>query len=344
MFLSLFSLAALLGSDAPPFTVRVDSTRHEVILSLGPLHLAAAPSGEGHQGAHQGGHDIPVLRFAWPVGGWIRGFRLKIHDGEGRPLSRRLVHHINLLHLERRQLNEPVLERTIAVGQETADVVLPASIGVRIDSGAEMALLSAWANDSGEDLHDVIFEFAVPYLPENTAPRPREVRSFAFDVGFRPGESDAFDVGPGRTVHQREFVSPTDGRILGVGGHLHDYGESLALVDLTNGKVLIKLNAKADSTGKLLSVGRKLFGVSGDGLRIRAGRRYRVTAIYQNPNGRTLVQGGMALLAGIFAPDDPARWPALDRTDEGFLAEMAALGRLGWASVAESGAGRPERR
>lgn len=340
MFAPLLSLAILLSSDVPPLNVRVDAERHEVILTLGPFHLPASPTGESHAGMHHGGHGIPLLRFAWPVSGWARGFRIAIHDGEGRPLSRRLLHHVNLLHLERRQLLDPVFERTIAVGQETDDVVLPASTGVRIEPGAEMALLSAWANETGEDLHDVILEFVVPYLPENTMPRPREVRPFVMDVGFRPGETDAFDVGPGRTVHQRDFVLSTGGRILGAGGHLHDYGESIALLDVTTGKVLLELRTKADSAGKVSGLGRKLFGVTGDGLRLRAGRPYRVIAIYQNPLGRTLVEGGMALLVGIFAPDDPARWPVLDRSDAIFLADVAGLDRMGWATIAARGAGR----
>jgi hypothetical protein len=53
-------------------------------------------------------------------------------------------------------------------------------------------------------------------------------------------------------------------------------------------------------------------------------------AIYRNPLGRTLVDGGMAVLGGIFAPDDAARWPALDRGDAVFTADLAGLDRFGW--------------
>ncbi len=335
MFAPLLSVAVLLLPDPAALKVRVDSARHEVVLTIGPLHLGAKAAGESHAGMHAGGHDSPLLRFAWPVSGWARGFRITIHDGAGQPLSRRLLHHINLLHLERRQFLEPVFERTIAAGQETDDVLLPSSVGVRIESGAEMALLTAWANETGEDLHAVTLDLAIPYLTNNW--RPLEVRPFAIDVGFRPGASDAFDVGPGRTVHERTFVPLTTGRILAVGGHLHDYAESIALVDQTTGKVLFELKPRVDSSGKVRSVGRKLFGVTGDGLLIRAGHPYRVVAIYQNPLGRVITDGGMAVLAGIFAPDDSALWPALDRSDPGFLADLAALDRLGWTPIPSSG-------
>jgi hypothetical protein len=331
MFVSLFLFSALLPADSPPLTVRVSSSRHEVTLTLGPLHLAPAPQGVGHSGMHHGSHGLPLERFSWPVSGWIRGFKVRITDGGSRPLDRRLLHHLNLLHLERRQLVEPVYERTIAVGQETEDAVLPASIGVRVEAGAEMALLSVFANETGDDLHDVTLEFTIAYLPANTTPRPREVRPVAFDLGFRPGESDAFDVGPGRSVRERDFVLPTGGRLLAVGGHLHDYAESIAVVDLTSGKKLFELRTRADSSGKISGVERKLFGVKGDGLRLRAGRPYRVVAVYRNPMERTLVAGGMAVLAGIFSPDHPADWPRLDRSDTVFRADLAGLDRIGWA-------------
>ena len=330
MFAPLLLLPALLGADTPPLTVRTDPTRNEVTLTLGPMHLARMAAGEEHRGMHHGGHGLPLARFDWPVSGWIRGFRIRITDADNRPLSRRLLHHLNLLHLERRQLVEPVYERTIAVGQETEDVVLPSSIGVRIETGAEMALLSVFANETANDLHDVTLEFVVSYLPPNTMPRPREVRPVAIDLGFRPGETDAFDVGPGRTVHERDFVLAAGGRLLGIGGHLHDYAESIALVDLTSGKTLFELRTRADSSGKVSGVDRKLFGVRGDGLRLRAGRPYRVVAVYQNPLGVTLVEGGMAVLAGIFAPDKPADWPRLDRSDRVFRADLAGLDRMGW--------------
>jgi hypothetical protein len=321
-------------TDEPPLAVRIDSARHAVVLVLGPFHLPASAPGATHEEMHHaGGHGLPIFRFAWPVDGWLRGFRVAIHDGGGRPLPRRLLHHVNLLHLERRQLTQPIFERTIAAGQETDEVLLPRSLGVRIDAGTGLALLSAWANDTGDDLHDVVLELTLPYLPANTTPRPREVRPVSFDVGFRAGLTDGFDLDSGRTVHEREFILPIDGRLLAVGGHLHDYAESLSLVDVASGKVLIALLPRSDSGGKVLGVSRKLFGVTGDGLRLRAGRRYRVVAIYRNPLGRTLVDGGMAVLGGIFAPDDAARWPAVDRGDAVFTADLAGLDRFGWSSA-----------
>jgi hypothetical protein len=329
MLFALLALAAAAASAAVPnFTVRHDPATHEITLRFGPFDLPRMPPGIEHHASYDaGGHDTPLVKFAWPLSGWARGFRVVIRDGNGRTLPVRLLHHLNLLDLERRQLVQPVYERIMALGQETDDVTLPRSVGVRLDSGSVMAVSLAWANSTGEDLTGVILELTVPYLPNNTSPRPRDARPAVLDVGFVAGVSNVFDLDTGRTIHQREFVMPVNGRLLVAGGHLHAMGESLSLIDEATGKVLVTLLPRMDSVGGVLGVSRKLFGVRGDGLKLSAGHRYRVVAVYHNRLGRALAHGGMGVMVGLFAPDDPTQWPAIDRSDPGFLADVAALER-----------------
>jgi hypothetical protein len=222
-------------------------------------------------------------------------------------------------------------------------VLLPKSVGVRVAAGDELGILTAWSNETGADLSAVILELGVPYLPENTVPRPREVLPAVFDVGFRAGFPDDFDLDTGRTVHQRELVVPLDGRLLAAGGHLHDYAESLQLVEAGTGKVMLSLEPTLDSAGKISKVSRKIFGINGPGLKLKAGR-YRVVAVYRNTSGRYLEHGGMAVIGGLFAPDDPARWPSLDPTNAVFAADAAGLDRIGWATVAIRTGKEPARR
>jgi len=324
--------AVVVSTDPPPFGVRVDPARREVVIRVGPSHLPAGTMGSDHVAAYNaGGHELPLFRFAWPVDGWARGFRVVIRDESGRVLPGRLVHHINLLHLGRRQLVQPVFERSLALGQETEEVILPSSVGVPLQAGNPFALHMAWANDTGEDLHGVVLELRIPYLPGNTMPQPRGVLPLVFDVGFQAGIGNTFDLAPGVTVHEREFVIPTDGKLLGIGGHLHEFAVSLTLVEAATGKVLAQLAPRTDATGRVVAVSRKLFGMSGDGLRLRAGRSYRVIAVYRNSRDTTLVHGGMAVMAGLFAPDKNSRLPELNRSDPAFLADLLALDRRGWA-------------
>ena len=330
----------------PPFTMWVDERRHQVVIRVGPFPLPANPApgehGEGHEPmGHAHGLQLPTYRFKMPVSGWARGFRLEILDPSGRPLDRRLLHHVTLNHLDRRGLTFPSFERFLAAGQETESVRLPKSVGVPMEAGAVMAMASVWTNETETDLAGVVLLLSVEYLPRNLVPKPTTIHPILFDIGFRPGLTDGFDLDTGRTEFKREFVLPVDGRVLGLGGHLHDYGHSIELRDQETGKVLVTLKAELTPEGKLIRVNRRLFATWGEGLRLRAGRRYVVVARYHNTSGKLLRLGAMAIMAGVFAPDRPDRWPTLDRSDPVYLAECDGLGEIGWVDVPDSALGPP---
>lgn len=108
---ALLSLLMAQSTTDPGVSVRVDSSRHEVLVVAGPFRLSG---GTGHH--DHSGHAAVLLPFRWPVGGWLRGVAIEVSDSQGRPLSRRLLHHLNVVNLERRQLVQPAYERLLAVG------------------------------------------------------------------------------------------------------------------------------------------------------------------------------------------------------------------------------------
>jgi hypothetical protein len=313
----------------PAVSVRVDSSRHEVTVAAGPF---AVGGGTGHH--EHGGRAAILLPFRWPVGGWLRGVAIEIADGQGRPLSRRLLHHLNIINLERRQLVQPAYERLLAVGQETGDLSLPAGVGVPVADQSRLALLVAWDHLAPEDLGAVDLKVRFRWLPLNTSPAPVDVLPLPLDVGFEPGESDAYDLPPGLSERRLEFTVTGTGRILAMGGHLHDHGLSIRLEDPASGKVLVDLRPEVGPDGRLIKMPIRVPGASGDGILLRAGHTYRVVARYHNPTGETLVDGAMALMIGIFAPDRPDRrmWavegvPEL-KIDARALAALHVIGEL----------------
>ena len=58
------------------------------------------------------------------------------------------------------------------------------------------------------------------------------------DVNLTVGGSNTFDVPPGKSTKSFEFTLPVGGRLLGVGGHMHDYGVRVRLEDAETGKVI----------------------------------------------------------------------------------------------------------
>ena len=81
--------------------------------------------------------------------------------------------------------------------------------------------------------------------------------------------------------------------------------------------------------GTVTGVSRSLPGVSGEGIRLRAGRKYRITAVYNNTTGKVLHNGAMAHITGIFAPDKPSEWPAINESDPEYQKDLASLEEMG---------------
>jgi hypothetical protein len=325
-------LAAVLATDTtrmspdPTVTITVDSSRKQLVLTAGPFDLPNMPPMDEHAMMDRSmAHDMPIEHFDWPIEGWLRGFELELRDGQGNPVPRRVIHHMIMVNFSRRMLLYPAPERLFGAGTETGDITVPKTIGVPMEPGMELGLYVGWHNDTGRDLQGVQMTLRVLWTPKNQTPRPVNSMPIYMDVNLTVGGSNTFDVPPGKSEKAHEFVLPVNGRLLGVGGHLHDYGMRVRLEDAETGKVLAEVKATRDSAGKLIKVSRQLFGVTGDGLKLKGNHRYRVVGEYDNPTGQTLIRGAMAHMSGLFAPDDMSQWPKIDASDPDYQRDLVSL-------------------
>lgn len=317
-------------ADTLPLRVVVDSARHQVLIEYRvdapPRATAAVAEGEhadhdGHGGDHTG-HSQRLLRFDWPIDGWLRGAQVELEDASGDPLPQERLHHVNLLNFDRRQLVHPAVERLYAAGQETAPVLFPPTVGTPLRRGARLGLLAAFAP---RDLPPgSLIRLRLKWMPATMTPRPKDVYPVLVDVGFRPGESPAYDLPPGHSVRDLTFTVPISGRILAAGGHMHDYGLSLTLEDV-GGDEVFTLRAELDETGRMQSIPLGVFGVTGRGRPLRAGREYRLRVEYHNTTGAVIPEGAMGEVALLFAPDRPGAWPAVDPADPLIAADLEGL-------------------
>ena len=326
----LLGVAFGLGSDGsepvPTVTVSIDSSRHELTVTSGPFDLPNMPPMDDHTMMDLGmSHDTRLQRFDWPVDGWFRGFRVQLIDGRGQPVPPHVMHHMVMVNFSRRQLLYSAAERLMGTGTETEQVSVPKTIGVPMKPGMNLGMYIAWHNDTGKDLDGVQLKLTMLWTPKNQNPPPVNALPIYMDVNLTVGGTNTFDVPPGQSTKAYEFTLATGGRLLGVGGHMHDYGSRVRLEDAATGKVLTQVVAKRAPDGKLIKVSRKLFGVSGKGLRLKSNRRYRVVAEYDNPTGELKVKGAMASMVGLFVPDDMKRWPAIDPRDPIYRRDLASL-------------------
>lgn len=327
----LLAAAAMLGGPvarphtappaaAPHIDIRVDSAHSRIIVTAGPFRLPAMDP-------HMDMSDMApndVMPFAWPVDGYLRGFSVRMRDAAGNALPRDILHHLIGVNFDRRQLVYPAVERLFGWGAETDPVELPTSMGVPMHVGDKLGMYAMFHNETGKDIDAAYLEVTLLYTPAK-GHDVLSVMPFYVDVNNHIGGVTTFDVPPGKSSHSFEFQLPIAGKLVGIGGHLHDYGSSLELQDATTGKVLARLKARRDHDGRVKGVGRFIFGFNSDALALQAHHPYRVIAEYDNPTNETFKDGGMGHINGAFVPADGATWPKLDLNDPLVKRDIATL-------------------
>lgn len=312
------------GMDMSASAVQVDSVRREIRIIAGPFRIAAM----AHESDDMMMMDTPVLRVAWPVSGWVRGYSVQLCDGDaagGTALARGMVHHVGLANYSRRELLYPMVERLMAVGKETPRVSLPGGVGVPLARGDTLGLYSAFHDVDGKTVERAYVIVTLPWIPAGHA-HPINVMPFFADVNSVIGGTSAWDLPPGRSEKTSEFTMPLGGSLLALGGHVHDYARSVRLEDAENGKLLVRLDTKLTRDGHLIALGKRVFGFHEEGLPLLPNHRYRVIARYDNPTGHVIKQGGMASMAGAFVPDDVREWPKLDPLNVDVQRDIASVG------------------
>jgi hypothetical protein len=332
--LSFVALAVATTTAQVPVQVRVDSAHREVVITAGPYRLPANPPG-AHEGMEHEPEDLLVEQFTWPLTTWVRGFRLTIVDGAGRPLPRGLMHHMSMMNFDRREVVYPIVERLLGAGRETEDVVFPRTVGIPLAAGHRLGLYIMWDNQTGTEVPDAYLRLSLPWISPRQVPKPVVALPFLVDVNFVFGGANSYAIPPGPSTRTYEFSMPLAGHLLAAGGHLHDYGTELRLEDTRSGKTLVRIRPKRAPDGRVVGMSRQLFGTHGQGPRLRTDRTYRLVVEYDNPTGVPLPHV-MGSIAGLFVPDDVRRLPALDPADPAYQADAAWLARI------KSGVAAPE--
>jgi hypothetical protein len=329
---SVIALAAPRATPLPAQSIytRVDSARHEVIIEAGPFDVPAMDTAKAREmememksGSMHHEEERRVFRFDWPVDGPARAYKVEIRDSTGAPLPRALLHHLIAINFDRRQFIYQQAERLFGIGRETPDISLPGRLIVPLNRGERLGFYVAWHNDTGRDLRGARVRVRVSWIPRAVARWHTPVLPVYFDVDNEVGATNTFDVPPGKSSKAFEFAASASGYLIGVTGHLHDYGKSVRLEDAETGKVMVRLAASRDSSGRILEIPRKFFLLRP--LRMREGHRYRIVAEYESPLRETIVNGAMANILGVFAPDDASRWPEIDPNDPTFMKDIASL-------------------
>lgn len=300
----------------------VTASGGELAIVLPPVDVPARDSmGEGMVLTHL--YQVPI-----PVNGTLYRFHVDVVDTTGARLPQKVLHHVNLTDPSRRELFLPTSLHLIAASKETPDLAIPRFLfGMPIHKGDRYLASGMLANDGDQPIRGARIRLVFHYLP-SWVPGPLfDAYPWAMDVMFplgRPKDGrKAFDLPPGKSTFSWESSPAIPGTILGLGGHLHDYGASLTLEDVTSGKVLWHGQPVKDSSGTVHRMPvHHFYGWGHLGVHIEPSHVYRATVVYDNTTGQVLHDGGMGTVAGLFVPDRGTHWPSVDPADSIYLKDL----------------------
>jgi hypothetical protein len=307
-----------------------DAAAKTLTVRVGPLNLPAHTS-------HHMAAQAPDQYFAIPFDGWLTGYYPRITDESGRALPGRLLHHVAFYNTARSDFLCPAKpEHIFGAGGEMSNWLPISGLGYRVLKGDRVRVSTMFHNETDTNYPNVYLEVKMNYqrasavIPASSVVPAKPVLREGGGAGTHSPPSDAlknvypawfdvkecgnssFDLNPGKNLRTGEFKLAYSGRLIGVGGHLHDYGHELVLEDSSKNAKLATLDAKLTPEGQLLSIPVVLFTSQG-GYPLLSGETLKVTALYDNPTGKFLPESAMGIVVGYFLPDDDSQFARLRR-------------------------------
>lgn len=282
----------------------------EIEIVIGPVDLPA-------RGPHL---RAPIQLATLPVEGWLHGFEWEMRDGQGNLAPDRLLHHVNFIDPDHRELFSPIPRRILAAGRETREQRMPRFLGYPLEPGTRVLISAMFANPSDTHYREAYLHVRLSYSLEGDGlVAPRDVYPFYLDVMGPVGEKE-FPVPPGVTTMSWEGSPAIEGRILAVGGHLHNFAEWIRLEDVTEDEVLWETEPEVNEEGEVVAVPTgKLWWRAG--VKLHTDHVYRISVQYRNPTTEPAPDGGMGAIGGIvYAPD--AEWPPMDKGAVAYVEDL----------------------
>ena len=276
-------------------------------IRIGPIDLPA----------HAHHMLLPDLFVTIPFDGWFIAFQPRLVDDGDTSLPGRLLHHLAFFNTARRGFICDTLEEpTYAVGSELLPWPAPHGGGYPIEKGSRIRISTMLHNPTETPMLGIYLVVRTRYKLITDQRALKNAYPVWFHVGNCPPQGDVaslmFDLNPGKSVVTQQWIVDYPGKLIGVGGHIHDYGRQLHLENVTQKEPIATIYPKLDRKGRIVSIPNLSLAKRG-GYQLNRGDIVKVTALYDNPTGERLPMGGMAIVVGAFVPDNDEEFAAAMR-------------------------------
>jgi len=285
-----------------------------ITLRIGPIHLPAHTN-------HMAMPQPPDLEWQIPIDGWLLAYMPSLVDESGKTVPGVVLHHTAFWNENRADFLCPNKEEHIfgAGGEMTQWMPVP-GYGYRVQMGDAIRIETMVHNPTDTSYEKTYLVVAIPYQRVGEGQSPKSVYPAWMDV-TSCGNS-GYDLPAGKSEKTGTVEVKYNGVLLGVGGHMHDYGKEVVLEDATRKETVATLEAKLDGKGHLEGMPVKTFFESG-GYKFAAGDQLKISATYDNTSGKLLRDGAMGIVVGYFVPADDTQMASLRRDMKHAMAGMS---------------------
>src|SRR5437899_1118990 len=202
-------------------SVKTDANTHTITLRIGPMNLPANTS-------HMKMPQPADLVWSIPLTGWLLAYHPKLVDAVGNSVPGTVLHHVAFWNENRSDFLCPNKEEHIfGAGGELTDWVLIPGFGYRVEKGDQIRIETMIHNPTATAYDKAYLEVTIPYLDDASPAPVKNVYPTWIDVNTCANSS--YDLPPGPSKKVASVPVKYSGILLGVGGHMHDYGQQLTL-------------------------------------------------------------------------------------------------------------------
>jgi len=151
-------------------------------------------------------------------------------------------------------------EHIFGAGSELTDWAEVPGYGYRVQTHDKIRIETMVYNPTATSYEKAYLEVQIPFVDASAGSVGKMIQNVYpawMDVASC-GDS-GYDVPAGKSEKTGTVTVKYDGVLLGVGGHMHDYGKQIVLQDASRKETVATLDAKSTAQGHLESVPVKLF-------------------------------------------------------------------------------------
>lgn len=300
---------------------QVDAASHTITLRVGPINL---PANTNHMKMPQPADLVWTI----PINGWLLAYTPRLVDANGGVVPGRVLHHVAFWNTSRSDFLCPNKEEHIfGAGSELTNWTEIPGYGYHVQKGDKIRIETMVHNPWETPYTNVYLEVKIPYVDGSDPAAAAKVKSvYPAWMDVESCGNSGYNLKAGKSETTGTVKVKYDGILLGVGGHLHDYGRQLVLQDTTRNETVVTLDAKVNEKGELLSIPVVTFFEKG-GYKFAGGDQLKITATYDNTTGKLLPDGAMGIVVGYFVPANDTAMAGLRRKPKPAAHQVAAVSR-----------------